>query len=98
VLWDLVDDPLNPVPHPYKKGITSTFPHSDPTEAFDTISGMEALIFSIFDNALDNWWGDAPDLCEFVDEGWFCELTGAQRDAIIPILDHYNVGCERECD
>jgi hypothetical protein len=95
VLWDLVDDPGSPVPHPYKSGVTSTFPLSV-NESFDTVSGKEALIFSIFDNECDNF-ADAPDLCEFIEEGWDCRLSGKQRDAIDAILKHYNVNCSRGC-
>jgi len=82
VLWDLVDD--FPAPG---------FPNSH-DEPFDTISGMEALIFEIFDNELDNRY-DAPDLCEFVREGWDHRLSGAEREAINRLLEHYNVSCER---
>jgi len=95
VLWDLVDSPTGTVPHPYKSGASSSFPSST-NESFDTISGMEALIFSIFDNECDDF-ADAPDLCEFIEEGWDCRLTGAQRDAIDAILQHYNVDCSRGC-
>ena len=95
VLWDLVDDPSNPVSHPYKSGVTSTFPLSI-NESYDTISGKEALIFSIFDNECDNF-ADAPDLCEFISEGWDCRLSGKARDAIDAILTQYNVKCSRGC-
>jgi parallel beta-helix repeat protein len=101
VLWDLVDDPSNPVPHPYIPGVSLTYPFSDATETFDTISGREALIFSIFDNELDIDFKDAlkgykADMCRFV-QGWYCRLSGAERDAIDPILDHHNVQCPRRC-
>ncbi|MGB2885411.1 MAG: thrombospondin type 3 repeat-containing protein, partial [Dehalococcoidia bacterium] len=96
VLWDLVDDPTNAVPHPYKTGVISTFP-SSVNESFDTISGMEALIFSIFDNECDTGFLDAPDLCEFIGEGWDCRLSGKERDAIDAILTKYNVKCSRGC-
>jgi len=84
VLWDLVDEP------------GPDFPRSV-AESFDTISGKEDLIFSIFDRELDNR-ADAPDLCEFVREGWDCrEEVRAERDAIDSILQHYNVNCQRGC-
>jgi len=84
VLWDLVDDPTD-----------TSFTLSS-TESFDTVSNREAIIFAIFDSELDNF-GDAPDLCEFIEEGWDCRLSGTQRDAIDAILTQYNVKCSRGC-
>ncbi len=88
ILWDLVDDYQDPA-----------FPDSD-NEAFDTISGREDLIFGIFDNEIDHKCSGRPDLCRnFVEEGWNCRVSGAERDAIFPILQHYDVHhCEAECD
>jgi hypothetical protein len=91
VLWDLADD--------------STFPGTT-TEDFDVISGMETLIFKIFDSQLDNAI-DAPDLCELIREGWDCRddvmtegvinYSGTRRRAINQLLRHYNVNCDRGC-
>jgi len=93
VLWDLADDPADPVfwdPNP-----------ADPTrrigsvvEAFDDVANMEEIIFGILDKELDNWV-DAPDLCEFIAalRGSRVGLSQAELQAIDDILDHYNVGC-----
>lgn len=81
VLWDVVDEP----------GI---FPNSK-TEAFDTLSGNEAIVFSIFDNELAGPVLYA-DLCNFINNGWLNKrlpLSQQDRDAIKPICQHYNIGC-----
>jgi hypothetical protein len=86
-LWDLVDDPTD-------TAFTASIP-----ESFDTVSGKEALIFEIFDNELDDFDNtlDAPDLCEFVYDGWDCRLRGAENSKIDALLAHYNLSCERGC-
>jgi hypothetical protein len=83
LLWDLADDP-------------STFTSST-GESFDTISGRETLIFNIFDDELDNF-GDAGDLCEFIEQGWNCRLSGSEKSAIDALLTSFSVDCETECD
>ncbi len=89
ILWDLVDAP------------GSAFSASI-NESFDTISGEEDLIFKIFDNEMDNWgtWdtADAPDLSEFVKQGWNCRKSGTQKSAILPLLSHSNVSYDTDCD
>ena len=47
-------------------------------------------------NAGDNS-ADAPDLCEFIEEGWNCVFEGTERDAIDPLLEEYNVNCGGGC-
>ena len=89
ILWDLVDDP------------DSSFTSST-SESFDTISGEDTLIFKIFDSELDNWgvWtsADAPDICEFVEQGWNCRKSGTAKSAIEPLLSHFSVNCDKGCD
>ena len=89
ILWDLVDDP------------NSSFTSST-SESFDTISGEDTLIFEIFDSELDNWgvWtsADAPDICEFVEQGWNCRKSGTATSAIEPLLSHFSVNCDKGCD
>ncbi|MBO8182740.1 MAG: hypothetical protein H0Z28_08110 [Archaeoglobus sp.] len=81
VLWDLADDP--------------TFPGSI-NESFDAVSGMDDIVFSIFDRELDNSWEeswDAPDLCEFLHEGIQgsrLSLSSSTKAKIEDIFDHYN--------
>ena len=82
VLWDLVDAP------------GSAFPDSFAGESFDTLSGYETTIFRIFDNEME----DDPQLCAFVRNGWMgarVNLNAQQKNAIMGILNHYNVtqGC-----
>jgi hypothetical protein len=84
LLWDLVDDS------------GANFPNST-VETFDTIDGMEALIFGIFDDELDDAL-DAPGLCDFIDEGWNCRLGGASKSAIEPLLNQFSLSCSDECD
>ncbi|MDD1678003.1 MAG: thrombospondin type 3 repeat-containing protein [Methanomicrobiales archaeon] len=81
VLWDLVDAPGN------------AFPNST-SESFDTLQDQESVIFSIFDNEVEN----DPSLCGFVKNGWMgsrVNLNAQQKSAIIGILNQYNVasGC-----
>lgn len=84
LLWDLVDDP-------------ATFTSST-SESFDTISGKETLIFNVLDDDLDNF-GDAGDLCEFVEQGWNCMTSGSEKTAIEALLADFDVTeCETECD
>jgi PKD repeat protein len=55
-LWDLADLP------------GQTFRESS-NEKFDRIGNKEGIIFSIFDQELEQ--GDTPDLCRFIKKGWF---------------------------
>ena len=84
VLWDLAD----------------LFTESI-VENFDTISGRETLIFNIFDDELDNGdsvAADAPDLCEFIEQGINCRVSSTDKAAFWAIFDHYNVDCGYGCD
>ncbi|MDX1503450.1 MAG: hypothetical protein R3325_13905 [Thermoanaerobaculia bacterium] len=87
VLWDLADDP-------------ATFSGSL-VEAHDTLSNLETAIFQIFDDELDNgdsFAADAPDLCEFIEQGFNCRFDAATRAAFSDIWKHYSVDCENTCD
>lgn len=84
VLWDLADT------------LTGSL-----NEGFDTVSGMETLIFNIFDDELDNGdsiVADAPDLCEFIEQGINCRVSSTEKAAIWDILTHYYVICSSACD
>ena len=87
VLWDIADDPA----------FTGSV-----NESFDTINGRETLIFNIFDDELDNGdsiAADAPDLCEFIEQGLNCRASSdAEKDAFWYIWKHLNVICSTACD
>lgn len=87
VLWDLADAPST---------------HSGSVFEFhDTLGGGETLIFNIFDDELDNGdsvAADAPDLCEFIEQGVNCRVDEATRDAFREIWKHYVVICSSACD
>lgn len=83
VLWDLADQNGDP-----------TFPNSV-NEAFDKVNYSEAEIFAAFDSDIGSWY-DAPDLCEFIEEGYLCRKI-ENRFAVQDILENYNVDCDSWC-
>jgi hypothetical protein len=87
ILWDLVDKPGQHFPEPNGAMITKD-------ETFDTLSGKEDIVFSIFDNEMDK--ANDVDICEFVNKGWLgsrLPLSQQEREAIKPICQHFNIGC-----
>lgn len=93
VLWDLVDDPADPVFWD-PSSVDPTRRIGSVVEAFDDVANMEEIIFGILDKELDNYV-DAPDLCEFIGalRGSRVGLSQAELQEIDDILDHFNVGC-----
>jgi|UPI00064E567D subtilase family serine protease len=74
VLWDMVDN--------------SSFPDYDASESFDTVGGLDDVIFKMLDSELDHWY-DAPDLCEMhgkLDH----RLDSTTLNKVERIFEHYN--------
>ena len=73
-LWDIADNPSN-----------STFSGFSSREGFDRISN-ETFILKVLDGEMDNFLGDAPDICEMRDCYW------PIRD-LDDILNNANITC-----
>jgi hypothetical protein len=83
ILWDLVDD-----------STSAAYPHSNPSELFDTISNHDKAIFQIFDTEMDNdgWDADAPDIFEFIwgDIGWMNRFSGQVEATQLQAILNWN--------